>query len=128
MKESTNKQECPFCQLSERVVINSEFWVAIEDAYPVNKGHMLIITHRHVSSFRELNKEEFQGLFDMLHLVVNRLDGLHNPDGYNFGVNDGEVSGQTIFHVHFHVIPRYQGDVENPRGGIRKIKNPIIPY
>lgn len=128
MKESADKRECPFCQLSERIVINSKWWVAIEDAYPVNKGHMLIITRRHVASFRELNKEEFQELFDIMHLVVNRIGELYNPDGYNFGVNDGEVAGQTIFHVHFHVIPRYQGDVENPRGGIRKIKDPIVPY
>ncbi len=128
MKESANKQECPFCQLADRIVINSKCWVAIEDAYPVNKGHMLIITRRHVASFRELNKEEFQELFYIMHLVVNRIDELYNPDGYNFGVNDGEVAGQTIFHVHFHVIPRYQSDDENPRGGIRKIKSPIVAY
>lgn len=123
-----NEKDCPFCKLEDRIVINSKCWVAIEDGYPVNKGHMLIITRRHVASFRELNKEEFQELFDIMRLVVNRLDELYNPDGYNFGVNDGEVAGQTIFHVHFHVIPRYQGDDENPRGGIRKIKSPIINY
>lgn len=128
MKESADKRECPFCQLEDRIIINSKCWVAIEDGYPVNKGHMLIITRRHVASFRQLNREEFQELFDIMHLVVKRVDELYHPDAYNFGVNDGEVSGQTIFHVHFHVIPRYQGDDENPRGGIRKIKNPIVPY
>jgi diadenosine tetraphosphate (Ap4A) HIT family hydrolase len=110
--KKTNEKDCPFCELTDRIVINSNLWVAIEDAFPVNKGHMLIITRRHVASFRELTKEEFQELFDIMPLVVSRLDELHHPNGYNFGVNDGEVAGQTIFHVHFHVIPRYQDDDE----------------
>jgi len=126
--KKTNEKDCPFCDLSDRIVISSKLWVAIEDAFPVNRGHMLIITRRHIASFRELTKEEFQELFDIMTLVVSRLDELYCPNGYNFGVNDGEVAGQTIFHVHFHIIPRYQDDDENPRGGIRKIKNPLISY
>ena len=109
-------------------MFESECWVAIEDAFPVNPGHMLLVTRRHVASFRELLLEEFGDLQLLLKIVVAYLDEAHHPDGYNFGVNDGEAAGQTIFHVHFHIIPRFSGDHPNPRGGVRNFKQPISQY
>lgn len=120
--------DCTFCHLEKGIVFESECWVAIEDAFPVNRGHTLLVTRRHVASFRELLLAEFGDLQLLLNTVVAYLDEAHRPDGYNFGVNDGAAAGQTIFHVHFHIIPRFSGDHPNPRGGVRNIKPPVILY
>lgn len=126
MPESDNP--CLFCHLTDRIVLENQFWVMIEDAFPVNLGHCLIITRRHVASFREITLEEFQALHQMIQVVTGYLDQTHQPAGYNFGVNDGGAAGQTIFHVHFHVIPRFNGDCPDPRGGIRNLKKSLVPY
>jgi diadenosine tetraphosphate (Ap4A) HIT family hydrolase len=112
---------CPLCQrlaLSD-LLADSELAVAIKDAFPVNPGHTLIIPRRHVASLFELTAEEQAAVWALLPAVKERLDARHSPAGYNVGVNVGEAAGQTVGHAHVHVIPRYVGDVEDPRGGVR---------
>lgn len=114
---------CPFCKVeSEREIIAStSLSIAFFDGFPVSPGHALIIPRRHVSSFFNLTKDEQQDMFILLDSVKSIIDEKYHPDGYNVGVNVGEVAGQSIFHVHLHLIPRYKGDVSNPRGGVRGV-------
>ena len=113
---------CPFCEiLSERVVFEDKLTICIRDKYPVAKGHSLIITRRHVESFFDLTREERLSVDAMLFRVKEELDREFSPSGYNIGVNIGRAAGQTIGHVHVHLIPRYDGDMEDPRGGVRGV-------
>ena len=114
---------CPFCKVeSEREIIASSLLsVAFYDGFPVSPGHALIIPKRHVSSFFDLAKEERQDLLNLADSVKRILEERYHPDGYNIGINVGEAAGQSIFHVHMHLIPRYQGDVPSPRGGVRGV-------
>ena len=114
---------CPFCKVeSEREIIASSLLsVAFYDGFPVSPGHALIIPKRHVSSFFALSKEERQDLLNLADSVKRILEERYHPDGYNIGINVGEAAGQSIFHVHMHLIPRYQGDVPSPRGGVRGV-------
>ena len=114
---------CPFCKVeSEREIIaSSPLSVAFSDGFPVSPGHALIIPKRHVSSFFDLSQEERQDLLNLANSVKQIVEERYHPDGYNIGVNVGEAAGQSIFHVHMHLIPRYQGDVPNPRGGVRGV-------
>ena len=111
---------CPFCLINEYEIEN-EVAFAIFDKYPVNKGHLLIIPKRHVEQYFDLTSEERQAIDDLLFKGKELLDQQYQPDGYNVGINCGEVAGQTIFHVHVHLIPRYKGDIEEPRGGVRGV-------
>lgn len=121
---------CVFCDYlnSKNYILENQLAIAIYDHYPVNKGHVLVIPKRHFASYFEATKEEIIAFNALIHKVKELLDGELKPDGYNIGINVGESAGQTIFHLHIHVIPRYFGDVENPRGGIRKFKKPIVEY
>ena len=112
--------KCPFCALPEnRLLHTQEGWNIIRDAYPVSPGHTLIIPRRHINSFFELNEDEFVSLFPLLCEIKEQLENEYSPQGFNIGVNDGKAAGQTVMHMHVHLIPRYAGDVEDPRGGIR---------
>jgi diadenosine tetraphosphate (Ap4A) HIT family hydrolase len=111
---------CPFCTLTEsRVRFQSEQAVAVDDAYPVSPGHTLIIPRRHVGSYFELDEMERLGINRMLDQVQRDLAAKMKPDAYTIGINDGPAAGQSIPHVHVHLIPRYRGDRDNPRGGVR---------
>ena len=114
---------CPFCKVeSEREIIaSSPLSVAFFDGFPVSPGRALIIPKRHVSSFFDLSQEERQDLLNLADSVKQIVEERYHPDGYNIGINVGEAAGQSIFHVHMHLIPRYQGDVPNPRGGVRGV-------
>ena len=114
---------CPFCKAeSERdIIASSSLSVAFFDGFPVSPGHALIIPKRHVSSFFDLSKDEQQDLLNLTDRVKQIVEERYHPDGYNIGINVGEAAGQSIFHVHMHLIPRYQGDVPNPRGGVRGV-------
>ena len=114
---------CPFCKAeSERDIIASSLLsVAFFDGFPVSPGHALIIPRRHVASFFELTQEEQQDLLNLADRVKRIVEERYHPDGYNIGINVGEAAGQSIFHVHMHLIPRYKGDVPNPRGGVRGV-------
>ena len=118
-----NNKTCPFCHLSDNmeVICETKNCIAFYDGYPVSSGHALIIPKRHVASFFDLTDTEQKTINTMLLNVKHILDERYHPDGYNIGVNVGEYAGQSIFHCHIHLIPRYKGDVENPKGGVRGV-------
>ena len=117
-----NHIECPFCNIpKEDIFLENEYAVAIFDKFPVSKGHVLIVTKRHAKTFFDLEYIEKLAVFKLLERVEKKLDVLYLPDGYNVGFNVGTAAGQTVPHFHLHVIPRYNGDVEDPRGGIRGV-------
>jgi len=117
------KQPCPFCDLAdERILATDGPCIAFRDGFPVSDGHTLIIPRRHVASFRNLTPEEIAAI----HRLAGKLaDELQSEDssitGFNFGANDGTDAGQSVFHCHFHLIPRRTGDHPSPRGGIRGV-------
>lgn len=98
------------------------------DGFPVTPGHSLIVPKRHISSFFETTNEERDALFDMLAEMRQLLISKRSPDGFNIGINDGSAAGQTIMHLHIHLIPRYVGDTDDPRGGVRWIMPEKAPY
>lgn len=114
---------CPFCRLARRVEIICETatCVAFYDGYPVSPGHALIIPKRHVASYFDLTNHEREAMNVMLQFVKQKIDERFHPDGYNIGINVNEAAGQSVFHVHMHLIPRYKGDVPNPKGGVRGV-------
>jgi diadenosine tetraphosphate (Ap4A) HIT family hydrolase len=113
---------CPFCNLPlERISVANAFAIAIRDSFPVSPGHTLIIPKRHVATFFETTTEERLAIFELLDKAKLALDAELHPAAYNIGVNDGAAAGQTIPHLHFHLIPRYANDIADPRGGVRWI-------
>ena len=123
------KKPCIFCNYNEKEkVAENDLAFAIYDNFPVNEGHTLIIPKRHFSSFFEATEKEVLAIYDLIHKVKLILGEKYNPTGYNVGINIGEDAGQTIMHLHVHLIPRYKGDIENPKGGIRKFKKELVPY
>ena len=114
--------ECPFCALpGSRVIDSDPNALVIRDGFPVAQGHTLIIPRRHVGSFFEVSRAERESLFALLERAKAELDKRYSPDGYNVGINDGPAAGQTVPHLHIHLIPRYNGDRPDPRGGVRWI-------
>lgn len=111
---------CPFCTL-EGAVLTSALAYARFDKYPVTPGHLLILPRRHVADWFETTPQERTAIWSLADEARELLRGGYAPDGFNLGVNVGESAGQTIFHAHLHVIPRYRGDVPDPRGGIRAV-------
>jgi|TARA_B100001093_G_scaffold387798_1_gene373835 diadenosine tetraphosphate (Ap4A) HIT family hydrolase len=109
----------PFLNIEK--IIENENAFAIYDAFPVSKGHVLVIPKRVIAEIFDLNDEEYSSCFNLVKEVKKILEEKFKPDGFNIGINNGEKAGQTIFHAHIHVIPRYSGDVDNPRGGIRHV-------
>ena len=111
---------CPFCALPrDRILFESEFALGFRDGFPVSPGHTLIIPRRHVASFFEITDTERTGLISLLAAARAELESQFHPAGYNVGINDGTAAGQTVPHLHIHLIPRYTGDAVDPRGGIR---------
>lgn len=125
-------EKCFFCKLMtgeavgkagkpNEYILENDLALGRFDDFPVNKGHMEFVTKRHVSTFFETTLEEKNAIFDLMDQAKAMLDEQYHPDGYNVGINCGESAGQTVMHVHVHLIPRYKGDVDNPRGGVRGI-------
>ena len=115
---------CLFCELlneKDKIIYQNESFYAIYDNFPVNNGHCLLISKRDVESYFSLTEEEVKDLNKALIFMKNLLDKLYNPDGYNIGINDKLAAGQTIMHLHVHLIPRYIGDVVDPAGGVRGV-------
>lgn len=111
---------CPFCALpAERILILADEALVIRDAFPVSPGHTLVIPRRHIGSFFELSDAERTCMVELLARAKAELDLSFQPDGFNIGINDGAAAGQTVQHLHLHLIPRYRGDVPDPRGGVR---------
>lgn len=120
---------CPFCEREEeRLIFESNFSFALLDIYPVTYGHTLIIPKRHILKIEDLTKDEVLDIFEVFKKVINALEKFLKPDGFNFGINIGEAGGQSIEHIHFHLIPRYKGDTEFPDGGIRKVTMNFIDF
>ncbi len=114
--------DCPFCSLEPRkIVAQNELSMTVRDTLPVSPGHTLILPKRHITSIFDATREEMAALWEALQQARTQLLRELSPDGFNIGVNDGLAAGQTILHLHIHVIPRYKGDMPDPRGGIRWI-------
>ncbi|WP_321322782.1 HIT family protein [Thiomicrorhabdus sp.] len=110
---------CPFCD-SEFYLENATCYARF-DLYPVTKGHTLVIPKRHVATWFDMSQQEQIDAINLVQAVKLQLDKDYSPDGYNIGVNCGEAAGQTIAHAHIHVIPRYKGDMSDPKGGVRGV-------
>lgn len=117
-------KDCLFCEYKnnkERIILENEYAYAIKDEFPVSEFHTLIITKRHVKDFFDTTFEERKAIFNLIDEMKKIIDEDKHPDGYNIGMNCGVSAGQSIMHTHIHLIPRYKGDVENPRGGVRGV-------
>lgn len=112
---------CIFCRPDRSVLAESELSLAFLDSFPVSTGHALIVPKRHVVTIWEMTTEEYTDAFNLVRQVKDVLQEKYAPQGFNVGVNCGETAGQSVFHAHIHVIPRYTGDVPKPRGGVRNI-------
>ena len=113
---------CLFCTLPyERVIDQNDHGLIIRDGFPISPGHSLIIPKRHIGSFFDLTEAERSDLLLLLDKAKLDLENEFKPDGYNIGINDGPAAGQTVPHLHIHLIPRYAGDRADPRGGVRWI-------
>jgi len=117
-------EECLFCKWQKqegRMILENELAYASFDEFSVNPGHVLIMTKRHTKDFFEATDKEKNDIFDLVDKAKKLVDKEHHPDGYNIGMNCGIPAGQSVMHVHVHLIPRYVGDVEDPRGGVRGV-------
>jgi len=131
---------CIFCDIIKEQEptrkYKHNYWYIIQDKYPVNKGHLLIVPKRHINKVGELNQSEWVSLQNVLELVQQLICDEEMqieyfgkiittedtyPDGFNIGINEGEAAGQTVNHLHIHVIPRYFGDTQDPTGGVRGV-------
>ena len=109
---------CELCIPAE-VLFETPLAYVRPDSSSLSKGHVIVVPKRHVESYFDMNAQEQAAVFELLHKAQKSLQALHKPDGYNIGVNVGAAAGQARMHVHVHLIPRYAGDVPDPRGGIR---------
>ncbi|MBP2146290.1 diadenosine tetraphosphate (Ap4A) HIT family hydrolase [Methanofollis sp. W23] len=113
---------CPFCDpLADEVVARNDLAYARPDRYPVSPGHLLIVPFRHVPTYFEATAGEQAALLDLVARCRPLIEEAYHPDGYNLGINVGAAAGQTVPHLHLHLIPRYVGDVPDPRGGVRGV-------
>jgi diadenosine tetraphosphate (Ap4A) HIT family hydrolase len=111
---------CLFCAVApDEILIDGPIAVARRDTHPVSLGHTLIIPRRHVVTIFETTEKERLAMFRLLDEAKAILDKEYEPDGYNIGINSGPAAGQTVMHLHMHLIPRYKGDKADPRGGVR---------
>jgi diadenosine tetraphosphate (Ap4A) HIT family hydrolase len=113
--------DCIFCQPDRSALAATKLSLALLDGFPVSKGHTLVVPRRHVMSIWEMTTEEYVDAFVLVRQVKDILQTKFEPQGFNIGANCGEAAGQSLFHAHIHIIPRYVGDVPSPRGGIRNI-------
>lgn len=116
---------CRFCdpsyQTDNRIVASNKYCFANFDSHPVTEGHMKIIPKRHMDTFFEMTNEEMNSVYELICESKKMLDEKYHPDGYNIGVNCGSAAGQTVFHLHIHLIPRHKGDIADPTGGVRNV-------
>jgi len=113
---------CPFCHINDnQIIFQDDLVMTFRDGYPLSVGHTLIIPKRHISSLFDATDEEHMALLHALRTLKIELTQQYAPDGYNIGINDGLAAGQTVMHLHIHLIPRYTGDCTDPRGGVRWI-------
>jgi len=120
-KKRDPNNPCLFCKDAKGISLKNELAYSARDSYPVSPGHTVVVPKRHVSEFFDLRQDEVAACMDLINEEKKLIDEEFNPDGYNIGVNIGQAAGQSIKHVHIHIIPRYKGDVENPQGGVRHV-------
>jgi len=114
--------ECPFCDVPEDEILQeNELCFARWDKFPVAPGHLLVIPYRHFSNYFDATTDEIIALWKLVHETKHVIRERHSPDGYNIGVNIGRAAGQSVVHLHIHVIPRYEGDTADPFGGVRGV-------
>ena len=123
---NSGESRCLFCRVNpKQLVAEHELCYAANDSFPVTEFHTLVIPKRHVANYFDLNSSEVNALHEMLVEMKRTIEVKDDSvTGFNIGVNAGKDAGQSIFHVHIHLIPRRKGDVENPRGGVRR----VIPH
>ncbi len=116
-------ENCRFCEflMRKKFDLENELAFAFLDENPVSKGHTIFMTKRHVKDFFETTIEEKNAIFELIDKAKSIIDEKYKPTGYNIGMNCGVSAGQTVMHIHVHLIPRYDGDVKNPRGGVRGV-------
>ena len=112
------RERCELCA-PESVLSENELAYVRPDNHSLSRGHVLVVPKRHVANFFEMTPQEQLAVIDLLREAQQLVRAEHSPDGYNIGVNVGQAAGQSRMHVHVHLIPRYRGDVENPKGGVR---------
>lgn len=116
---------CLFCDRNNpekhRIIGENSFFYARWDNFPVTQGHAEIVPKSHIVSFFELSRIQLESMYGLIVEVSNMIKEIFHPDGFNVCLNEGEAAGRTVHHLHVHIIPRYRGDVPNPRGGIRNI-------
>jgi ATP adenylyltransferase len=117
----TDFLECIFCRPGRTILAENASGIAVFDKHPVSPGHVLIIPRRHATTVFDLTDEEYADCFRLARDVRPILEEKFKPDGYNIGANCGEAGGQSVWHAHIHVIPRYEGDVPHPKGGVRNV-------
>ncbi|HEV8483252.1 MAG TPA: HIT domain-containing protein, partial [Blastocatellia bacterium] len=121
-RQVTDKS-CPFCDPlpEDRIFYRDQLVIGLWDGFPVSEGHALLVPVRHVPTWFEASTEERIALTQAIVVAREAIEEKHRPDGYNIGINSGDAAGQTVFHLHVHLIPRYRGDVPDPRGGVRHV-------
>ena len=124
---------CPFCLIASgdsdtELIAESSKSVAFFDSYPISEGHTLLIPKKHEVNFFNLSEDERSDIWGLVNTVQKILNDMLNPDGFNIGVNVLEAAGQTIMHAHVHIIPRFSGDIKDPRGGVRWVIPEKAPY
>jgi diadenosine tetraphosphate (Ap4A) HIT family hydrolase len=112
---------CTFCRPGRTILAENASGIAVCDKHPVSPGHVLIIPKRHAVTVYDLTDQEYADCFQLARDVRPILQEKFNPDGFNIGANCGEAAGQSVWHAHIHVIPRYKGDSPNPKGGVRNV-------
>ena len=116
----SNTNPCFLCTLPpERIIDECDWTMTIRDGFAVSPGHTLIVTKRHAPTYFDLTSEELSAVSLAIQKAKRVLDKEYSPDGYNIGINNGVDAGQSIPHLHVHLIPRYRGDVKDPKGGVR---------
>ncbi len=114
--------DCPFCvPRKEQMVASTKHFLILKDSYPISPWHLLITPKRHVTSIFHLSSTEWRELYEALNLGGLSAQKALSPEGFNLGIKDGRAAGQTVEHLHVHLVPRHIGDQEDSRGGIRKI-------
>jgi diadenosine tetraphosphate (Ap4A) HIT family hydrolase len=125
ISNTLQNNDCIFCRTlieQKNIVLSNKCCFVIYDGFPVSAGHCLIIPRRHFGSFFEATKKELNSIHDLMKIMQRTLSAEDkNIDGFNIGVNSGQSAGQTVMHLHVHLIPRRTGDIENPKGGVRGV-------
>lgn len=114
--------ECIFCKITDSdIVLSSKYSLAFYDKFPVNEGHLIIVSRRHTSNYFDLPQIEKNDIWKLVDQASDLLKGKLSPTGFNIGININKSAGQTIHHVHIHLIPRFDNDVKDPTGGVRGV-------